>query len=172
MHTLNTLIDEVQNLHGDRVHETYFNLRELGSGFYSTCREFEDCMSGTLYCIKLGGFFHEDVGGELWLDFCLQNQHLAAVPTIYYHRKLEAGYYIVIMEQLASAYHNNEVHDYVDYITGEDRDIRVPEYIQEFTEAFDDVRDLGMMDLHNENYMLRGETMVIIDPFSQSRGKL
>jgi hypothetical protein len=170
MTTLDVVMAEATNLLDHEVQEHFSNkFRMLGSGMYSRCVEFKDDVSGTRYCMKLGGYNMEDEGGELWLDFCLDNQHLQAVPTIYYHRRIDTGCYLVIMEKLYGAEDNDDYAEYATLIEADDRyHDNLPRYLKDFLNAFEDVRELGYMDMHNQNYMERGDdTMVIIDPFSQ-----
>ena len=161
----NVLIPEIDNLLDDYIHSRYEDENCLGEGMYSLCVE----VAG--YCVKLGGYCNTDAGGEVWAKWCIDNQHLACVPKILYSRFFGDHQYILVMEILSSVEpHSTEFSRYAEYIEDDEvpYNATVPAYIQEFIEAFADIREEGYLDLHSGNYMLREEdgVMVIIDPFS------
>jgi hypothetical protein len=164
---LNNHSDYTQACLAVRKHGEY-----LASGAYSQAFALdlgED--EPAIYAVKLGGYVQPDSGGQLYAEWCLDHQHLTAVPKILYYKEFYAGLYIIIMELLDDHDCSTEFDAWATYIENyEDSPFSpvVPGYITEFCEDFKEVRAIAQMDLHAGNYMLREYTgdMVVIDPFS------
>ena len=140
----------------------------LDSGAFSSAYVID---LGERCAVKIGGVRCMDDGGQLYTEWCLDHQHLTAVPKILHYKEFYAGLYIVIMELLDDHDYSTEFDTWATYIENyEDSPFSpvVPGYITEFCEDFKEVRAIAQMDMHAGNYMLRESTgdMVVIDPFS------
>lgn len=170
---INAIVSEAASLLDSEVVDYYrTHGKYIGNGLYSTAFKYHD------YCVKLGGDMynpsHVDNGGNLWAKWCVDHQHLACVPRVYYYKELTQAtnvHYIVVMELLEKEYGTDidmsrHAIDIGDIQYAEENG--APVYILEFMTEFEDVRGVACMDLHQGNVMLRESTgeLVVIDPFS------
>lgn len=141
----------------------------IGKGYYSRV------VRAGGYAVKLGGYeggLHEfgDIGGLIYAKWCLNHQHLKAVPRILYFEELGDDMYISVMEILKplNDRSNHIFHKHASVIAGWDNQgSTTPKYILDFMEEFEEIAGVAYIDMHDQNYMQhpRGH-MVIIDPFS------
>ena len=151
---------------------------QLGAGHFS--RVYTDGK----YAIKLGGIKDGSDSGGIYARWCQENQHLELVPKIHaaeYDLSEDGTGYVVIMDVL-QGYDNVDEETYERArATAEciernryDEDEVFDEYdsapfpsVAEFLHAFQEIRDCGGLDLHNENYMFTADgVMQITDPMS------
>lgn len=109
--------------------------------------------------------FMKDAAYLKWIEFCLKNQNNKYVPKIKGKViKITDLFYAIRLEKLTSYYgaDSNFGTQYDAYL----RTGKKPTNDQELKDIFDYFDQYkSLLDLHNENLMLRGKQVVIIDPF-------
>jgi len=148
-----------QSLLNQAFQEYGFN--NSGTGKYGTVF----INSSYPYAIKI---FMRDTAYMRWLRFCMNNQQNPYVPKIRGKvSKLTSIFYAVRIEKLKPI---RGMHDSVDQFATiisrweDDNSYRTnDENINSILDLFN--KNSNIFDLHNENIMMRGDQVVIIDPF-------
>ena len=172
MNVVDEVVNEVKNcLHQDDIGRLG---KPIGKGLFSEARLHKGLV------IKLGGCWNPDPGGRFWAEWCVDHQDLDCVPKIHTYVSFGDNQYVVVMEHLLPVETVDSMEQYEMEVIARfiecdaaDDEVEIPLYIHEFMDEFRKVRELGCMDLHSNNYMVRESDgrMVIIDPFSTTSYK-